>query len=199
MNTTARSGESSNEVLKSIPGIPVLEEEKLSLQSVLSSSLSREQMQELVVPLSVLQKSAAWCFDVRDPQDFTSACFTKAYGKFVRGTGSILLVDRPADFDSLPYIEDGPSVPEASKSSSSVGDFDSLWFKKLMSNSASEPKVLRYFSPDELLTLFGYETPHFHFPSSIKISNRKKFELIGNSLNVYVVKKLLKYLLIPPP
>ena len=96
-------------------------------------------------------------------------------------------------------ITDGPSVSEASKPSASVGDgdFDSLWFKKLMSNSASEPKVLRYFSPDELLTLFGYETPHFHFPSSIKISNRKKFELIGNSLNVFVVKKLLKYLLIP--
>ena len=98
------------------------------------------------------------------------------------------------------HITDSPSVPEAndpSKLNVNEGDFDSLWFEKLMFNSASEPKVLRYFSPDELLTLFGYETPHFHFPSSAKISNRKKFELIGNSLNVHVVKKLLKYLLIP--
>lgn len=39
----AHSGE-LNEVLKSIPGVPVAEGEKLPLQSVLSAALSREQM-----------------------------------------------------------------------------------------------------------------------------------------------------------
>ena len=87
-------------------------------------------------------------------------------------------------------------VNDPPMASTNEGDFDSLWFENLMFKSSSPPKMLRYFSPDELLTLFGYETPHFHFPNSKNISNRKKFELIGNSLNVCVVKKLLKYLLI---
>ena len=76
-------------------------------------------------------------------------------------------------------------------------------------------KALRYFSPDELLSLFAFNTPKDHtattqtlsrldylhtqsfaFPEGI--SRRKRYELIGNSVNVCVVAHLLMRLLSRP-
>lgn len=52
--------------------------------------------------------------------------------------------------------------------------------------------VLRYFSPSELLSLFGFPYT-FTFPDGVNISNRKKYELIGNSINVTVVSLLVSH------
>lgn len=151
--------------------------------------------QELEVPLSVLTKSASWCFDVRSPSDVSSACFTKAYGKFIRGTGSILEMDCPDDY-STESVGEKQVFP----------DVQTAWWAKIIvdpqgeldgspKESSVQKKFLRYFSPDELLALFGFDTLTFQFPPALGISDRKKYELIGNSLNVRVVKELLKLLL----
>jgi len=61
--------------------------------------------------------------------------------------------------------------------------------------------MLRYFSPEELLALFGFDPTTFRVYDDSRNSsmermfgNRKCYELIGNSLNVIVVKELLHHL-----
>lgn len=50
---------------------------------------------------------------------------------------------------------------------------------------------LRYFSPEELLHIFGFPET-ISYPSTV--TNRKMYELIGNSLSVTVAGSLLKFL-----
>lgn len=56
---------------------------------------------------------------------------------------------------------------------------------------------LRYFSPTELLRLFGFQRrdseDDFKWPS--ELSSKSKYRLIGNSVNVDVVAKLVQFLL----
>jgi len=46
----------------------------------------------LFVPQKVLKSNASWCFDIVTPSDRRSACFTHSYGRFIRGTGSVLFL-----------------------------------------------------------------------------------------------------------
>ena len=60
------------------------------------------------------------------------------------------------------------------------------------------PLGLRYFSPTEMLRLFGFIAPlsdsALIWPEDI--TTKTKYRLIGNSVNVTVVKELLQYLLV---
>lgn len=49
---------------------------------------------DLLVPESVVRKSSAWCFDIVDSYSTTSACFTKSYSRYIKGTGSIICMDK---------------------------------------------------------------------------------------------------------
>jgi hypothetical protein len=51
---------------------------------------------------------------------------------------------------------------------------------------------LRKFTPEELLTLFGFPS-HFHFPDDITLEH--KYKLVGNSISVVVVTELVTELL----
>ena len=82
--------------------------------------------------------------------------------------------------------------------------FSTDWVQRLKEMN----KSLRYFSPNELLTFFTFNAPmdrttttealskleyataqSFHFPEGI--SQRKQYELIGNSVNVCVIAHVL--------
>ena len=58
------------------------------------------------------------------------------------------------------------------------------------------PLRLRYFSPEELLRLFCFEEAGsgstFRWPEGV--SNKTKYRLIGNSVNVLVVRSLIECL-----
>jgi tRNA (cytosine38-C5)-methyltransferase len=58
------------------------------------------------------------------------------------------------------------------------------------------PLGLRYFSPEELLRLLCFEgvgsDSTFRWPEGV--SNKTKYRLIGNSVNVLVVRALIEYL-----
>lgn len=56
------------------------------------------------------------------------------------------------------------------------------------------PLRLRYFSPEELLRLFGFGdgTRPFAWPTGI--TAKSKYRLIGNSVNTHVVTELINYL-----
>lgn len=58
------------------------------------------------------------------------------------------------------------------------------------------PLRLRYFSPGELLRLFGFDNvgsgSKFRWPDGV--STKTKYRLIGNSVNVLVVTALMEHL-----
>ena len=62
--------------------------------------------------------------------------------------------------------------------------FSESWFEPFLEGQ------VRLFTPQELLLLFGFP-PSFAFPPSIK--DKKCLQVIGNSLNVEVVKRLILF------
>ena len=217
-----------------------------------------ECLEDLLVPLAIMQKSSSWCFDIVSPDSVHSACFTKAYGRYVKGTGSVIMVGMedgdghsatsrseiakedmssvavpslPAgDTDSGGHAEldehqpkrtkiEGPlpkgldtgadvacevqghheqqsgggdcslssTSPGPSTTTGSGGNCDDNWEERC------KTLKLRYFSPRELLNLFGFPAHEFEYPADI-VHRRKMYELIGNSLNVIVAGSLLKFL-----
>jgi tRNA (cytosine38-C5)-methyltransferase len=124
-------------------------------------------VEQTVVPQKLLERNAAWCFDVVTPASQRSACFTSGYGRFVKGTGSVLYTG----VDNLFALEN----PEDRT-------FEADWAKNLSMGS------LRYFSGLEMARLMGFP-PSFGFPSSC--STRQQWKLMGNSLNVRLAARLL--------
>uniref|UniRef100_A0A131YK41 tRNA (cytosine(38)-C(5))-methyltransferase n=1 Tax=Rhipicephalus appendiculatus TaxID=34631 RepID=A0A131YK41_RHIAP len=112
--------------------------------------------------------------DIVEPVSTNTCCFTKGYGHYVEGTGSVLL-QAPADrmhevYREVPHKE---AVPEHV-------------LEKLRSLR------LRYFTPREVAQLMCFPK-HFAFPTELK--PRHQYQLLGNSVNVCVVRALLDYLL----
>jgi tRNA (cytosine38-C5)-methyltransferase len=111
---------------------------------------------------------AATALSIVGPNDRTSFCFTGQYGKGLnRACGSLYLPSK---------VHEGP-LDDATRSSlaESVGG------------------ELRRFSPSELLRIFGFPRA-FSFPAGLPLKAR--FKMVGNSINVGVVARLLRELLI---
>uniref|UniRef100_H2Y5J3 tRNA (cytosine(38)-C(5))-methyltransferase n=1 Tax=Ciona savignyi TaxID=51511 RepID=H2Y5J3_CIOSA len=93
--------------------------------------------------------------DIVNPVSKSSTCFTKSYGYYAEGTGSVLNTGSTLD----------------------------------MSNVLANK--LRYFTPTEVANLMCFPE-QFSFPDGF--TRKQKYKLLGNSLNVYVVSCLLKFL-----
>lgn len=104
--------------------------------------------------------------DITNADSLKTCCFTKAYGRYVEGTGSVF-------------------TPKSADDVSNV-------FKKLKEYEKGDKEYidlircleLRYFSPEEVSCLMSFPQ-YFKFPSCF--SNRQKYKLLGNSINVHVV------------
>lgn len=108
--------------------------------------------------------------DVRQKSDTSSCCFTKAYTHYTEGTGSVLQHNDTESLDAqfAKYTTNGEDVS---------------YLKGLQ---------LRYFTPREVANLMGFPV-HFSFP--VSTSNKTKYRLLGNSLNVKVVAVLYTILM----
>ena len=141
---------------------------------------------ELHVSEKVLNSNSSWCFDMVTPTDRSSACFTSSYGKFVRGTGSVLYTGTE-DGDQDKAADKIRRIPPEQR------QFDSNWKDGLDLNGN-----LRYFSGTEIARLFGFPvTPigmkdgsqwSFRFPPDCTL--KQQWKLMGNSLNVRVASKI---------
>ncbi|XP_025942927.1 tRNA (cytosine(38)-C(5))-methyltransferase isoform X2 [Apteryx rowi] len=131
---------------------------------------NEEMSQYLLPPKSLLRY--AFLLDIVKPTCRRSTCFTKGYGHYVEGTGSVLQTAVDIQLESVfKCIE---MMPEE---------------EKLMKLSTLK---LRYFTPREIANLHGFP-PEFGFPDKVTIKQR--YRLLGNSLNVHVVAKLISFLL----
>lgn len=152
--------------------------------------------QQLLIPQKVQTSSSSWCFDIITPHHKCSSCFTHSYGKFIKGTGSILY-DGPLRFDD----EDGkdkriPSIDKFRLSSPEERNFDRNWSKDINWD------YMRYLSGTEIARLMGFpmlgpvgdehelsgHTRTFSFPSNCTM--RQQWKLLGNSLNVQVAARV---------
>ncbi|KZT24696.1 S-adenosyl-L-methionine-dependent methyltransferase [Neolentinus lepideus HHB14362 ss-1] len=130
-------------------------------------------------------------FDIAKPTSRRTCCFTRGYTQMVERSGSILQTEESLDttavFDQF----------LAAKSSTSEPPSDPI--------KVLRPLGLRYFSPTELLRLFCFLPPtsnpfgtkvSFKWPETI--SMKTKYRLIGNSVNVEVVRRLVEYMFSEP-
>jgi len=134
------------------------------------------------VQASTLEKDAAWCFDIVRASETRTACFTKSYGRYVKGTGSVLFVPKTVAGDGT----DGVAGPDAI-CDPAERKFSDAWRDKIMASG-----TLRYFTPREVASLMGFPAS-FEFPGSIK--PKKAYEMLGNSLHVTVATEVVAYAL----
>ena len=124
----------------------------------------------LTIPDSVFTKDWAKDLPVVSHLDTQSHCFTAAYSRQLhRATGSLLLMepDRTESVEKCPIDR---------------------------SDITQYRGKLRRFAVPELLKLFGFDE-FFSFPSDVDQSYQ--YKLVGNSVNVFVIRVLLEHLLSP--
>nr|XP_048317008.1 tRNA (cytosine(38)-C(5))-methyltransferase isoform X4 [Myodes glareolus] len=141
----------------------------LSVQ-MLKEFLEDDDPSQYLLPPKLLLRYAL-LLDIVRPTSRRSMCFTKGYGSYIEGTGSVLQTAEDVQIENV--------------------------FKSL-NNLPPEEKIaklstlkLRYFTPREIANLQGFP-PEFEFPE--KITVKQRYRLLGNSLNVHVVAKLLTVL-----
>uniref|UniRef100_V9KYX4 tRNA (cytosine(38)-C(5))-methyltransferase n=1 Tax=Callorhinchus milii TaxID=7868 RepID=V9KYX4_CALMI len=100
-----------------------------------------------------------------------SVCFTKGYGHYAEGTGSVL--QTASDVELSTVFQEFETLSENEK----LAQLSKL--------------KLRYFTPREIANLHGFPA-EFNFPE--KISVKQSYRLLGNSLNIHVVAKLIELL-----
>jgi len=111
--------------------------------------------------------------DIKHTDSTRSCCFTKAYSKYVEGTGSV--------FTSR-------TKEEVEKIYDQVSDTDDEQVKSNLLKSLG----LRYFTPREVSNLmcFPASSQDFEFPE--ETTCKQKYRLLGNSVNVFVIATLMK-------
>lgn len=134
--------------------------------------LSEDRVRHYLVPDSILQRYVL-AMDIVSKDSQHSCCFTKAYGNYAVGTGSILQHSLGPEALALAF----ECVPEAPHP-----DRITDWLRGL---------DLRYFTPREVANLMCFPR-EFGFPG--ELTDRQCYKCLGNSLNVMVVSVLIRYL-----
>ena len=138
--------------------------------------LSNDALKPLFISADVLKKYAP-ALDIVSPMSTHSCCFTRGYGNYAVGTGSVLQHETSEDFHR---------AFRAFTEKKKAGVLDEA-VQHLI------PLGLRYFAPREVANLMCFPLD-FSIPSTVTV--RQSYKVLGNSLNVLVVSVLLKYLVL---
>ena len=153
--------------------------EKVELKNIESNKISHYLQQEnenfgiesFLIPDNVLQRF--WkIMDIVHEDSIGSCCFTKAYGKYIEGTGSV--------FTKVPKLE----VKEIFQKIESLPEDQNEERLQLLKSSK-----LRYFTPKEISRLLCFPDG-FSFPDEMTV--RQRYQLLGNSVNVFTIGYLMK-------
>ncbi|KAI6022594.1 S-adenosyl-L-methionine-dependent methyltransferase [Pisolithus marmoratus] len=144
--------------------------------------LDNESMVSFNVSDRVLEKWGR-LFDIVLPSGTRSCCFTRGYTHLVERAGSILQMNEQLD---TTRVFDEFLAAQRSGDEQAVRLLDCL--------------RLRYFTPNELLKLSHVTGTSTNAPSVFVwpsgVSLKSKYRLIGNSVNVEVIRRLINYLFI---
>lgn len=131
-----------------------------------------EDNSEYLLPDNLLSKRA-WLLDITYAHSTNTRCFTKAYTHYAEGTGSIHCpVGKKQLDDVFLEIQDDSLSPE----------------EKL---AKLKTLKLRYFTPAEVANLMSFPDK-FTFPQ--ETTNKQRYRVLGNSINVAVVGRLIEIL-----
>ncbi|KAF3836494.1 hypothetical protein F7725_029052, partial [Dissostichus mawsoni] len=128
-------------------------------------------MEPYLLPPKTLLRYAL-LLDIVRPTCRRSVCFTKGYGRYVEGTGSVMQGCVETEMESVFTGLDQCAEDEK--------------LQRLLKLK------LRYFTPREVANLMGFPQS-FTFPK--KTTTKQQYRVLGNSLNVVVVARLLQVLL----
>lgn len=135
----------------------------------LDNILEDTEESKYLIPIKLLQKRA-WVLDIRTSESNGSCCFTKGYGHYAEGTGSVYCPFTDETI-RLKYSEADNHKDNADKQVQILSDLR-----------------LRFFSSKEVSRLMCFPDD-FDFPKHI--TDRQKYKLLGNSVNVHVVSRLI--------
>ncbi|XP_023930877.1 tRNA (cytosine(38)-C(5))-methyltransferase-like [Lingula anatina] len=128
-----------------------------------------EYLEKFLLPEKDLKRFKV--MDIVLPSSRKSCCFTKRYGHYMEGAGSMLQMVWGEEVNTSILKDD--MIPEKA-----IEYMDDI--KKLK---------LRYFTPREIANLMCFPK-EFEFPN--KLSRKQCYRVLGNSLNVHVVAVLIK-------
>ncbi|KAN0101047.1 S-adenosyl-L-methionine-dependent methyltransferase [Tylopilus felleus] len=149
------------------------------LRKYIDLTLDEETFAQFRVPDRVLNKWGR-LFDIVLPSSTRTCCFTRGYTQLVERAGSILQTNESLDTTQVFDLFLGARAR---------GDEDAV--------RILDPLRLRYFTPAELLRILHFtniNTPSASFIWPPSVSTKSKYRLIGNSVNVEVVRRLIVYL-----
>ncbi|XP_028815208.1 tRNA (cytosine(38)-C(5))-methyltransferase isoform X2 [Denticeps clupeoides] len=129
-----------------------------------------EEMERYLLPPKTLLRYAM-LLDIVQPSSRRSVCFTKGYGHYVEGTGSVLQSCLDSELQDVFQSLDLQTEDEKLRRLTGL--------------------KLRYFTPREIANLMGFPD-HFTFPDVVSVKQR--YRVLGNSLNVHVVAQLIRLL-----
>lgn len=155
-------------ILEHLPKCDETNEVEKSLQTFLGDVNANKD--DFLLPDEVLLKRVL-LLDIVHPESKKSMCFTKAYTRYSEGTGSVYCPLSKDERDrTFKELKDTTCTPEAR-----------LEILRTLQ--------LRYFTPMEVAKLMSFPA-QFKFPN--EITNRQRYRLLGNSINVALVGKLIK-------
>ena len=117
-----------------------------------TSKVSQKKCQALQIPIKVQTSSSAWCFDIattNDNDECITSCFTHSYGKFIRGTGSILYTG-PTSSSEGNDEDGGDNTVQFKLQPPEERTYDESWSKGINWD------YMRYFSGTEVARLMGF-------------------------------------------
>jgi tRNA (cytosine38-C5)-methyltransferase len=149
------------------------------LRQYIDLAMDEEAFAQFRIPDRVLDRWGR-LFDIALPSGTRTCCFTRGYTQLVERAGSILQMNE--NLDTTQVFDMFLSARES-------GDKNAV--------RILDPLCLRYFTPAELLQIFHFtntntSTVNFIWPPGV--STKSKYRLIGNSVNVEVVRRLIVYL-----
>ena len=122
--------------------------------------------------------------DIVHPSFKKSSCFTRSYGHYIEGTGSMIM-----------KIDDVLAVEKASLLKTKAVQEKNCKYWGEIELDILRGLQLRYFTPREVANLLCFPA-EFEIPDTI---NRiQSYRLLGNSLNVHVVSVLIQLMLMEP-
>jgi len=156
----------SREIITDLNGVA---DEATSEPDKIVGYLDQTNTDEFLLDDKCLSKHAE-VLDIVTSQSAGSCCFTKSYGRYAEGTGSVL--QQTGDLDDI-Y-----------RRAREVGDRTCPEYAAVLRDLR-----LRYFTPDEVARLMGFDNS-FTFPPDFRENKLHCFRVLGNSLNVKVVSFL---------
>lgn len=155
------------------------------LEDGVCDSTGEEYFAAYAIPDRVLTKSGG-CLDIVFPDSHHTCCFTKAYSQYAKGTGSVLAMGKVVAWTAAQYKQFcRKDVFGAHHADCLEVPRDPALLRSLR---------LRYFSPREVANLLGFPAS-FSFPP--EITRKQRYKLLGNSVSVPVLIRLLEYAVLP--